>query len=65
MDPLVLGRPAIAKRLGVCVTTLKVWQLDPTKPVGKYLSRVGGRVASSERDLAKLQDELLENGRNK
>jgi hypothetical protein len=61
-DALILGRREIAKRLGVCVTTLKKWGADPMNPTGKYLSRVGGRIATSERELQHLRDELLEDG---
>jgi hypothetical protein len=64
-DPLVLGRPAIAKQLGICVSTLKKWHHNPASPVGRYLSRVGGRVASTERELSHLKDELIAQGRTK
>lgn len=54
----IIGRPKIAAALGVSVSTLKNWR--HRYGTDKYIYRLGGRWASTERELNQLWDTIKE-----
>lgn len=54
----IIGRPKIAAAMGVSVSTLKNWRIRYA--TDRYIYRVGGRWASTERELNQLWDSIRE-----
>lgn len=54
----IIGRPKIAAAMGVSVSTLKNWRLR--YDTDRFIYRVGGRWASTEREIGQLWDYIKE-----